>query len=1028
MNDYTFHPKIVLRTPSESFSPWLDEQIIKTYVDEGNPFLQAVYLGSPTLYKAVKDVDNLERKTILSLTKYIIRNRSRSTPFGLFSGVGVVKWGNKTDISILPNFERHTRLDMNYLCALAQKLSQKSIIRNNILFYPNNSLYQLGDEIRYVEYIYVEGKRRYQISSVKTNEYIDIILKGTTHGLTIRNLVELVLVDGISLEEAYSFISELIEAQLIVSELEPSTTGPEFLPQIVSVLNKIEKIDPYISGILKTLNQVEKEIKLLDSNKANRPDAYFKIVDLIKSLEVEVDENKLFQTDRIILTDDVRKNVSEEYKDDLLRVSKKLTVFEKGENPNITDFISRFYNRYEDEEVPLLNALDSETGVGYLVHKSGDYTPLIEDVILPENHNDYIVKWQNIQSKLLKSLQKATKENVYEISFDSIGIDSADASADFCPTLSVMFRITDSDQIFIENIGGSSGANLIGRFAHASEEVSQILYNISDIEQKNNPQAIFAEIVHLPESRTGNILLRPSFRNYEIPYLAKSDLPPENQIYLQDIFISVRNNRVILRHKKLNKIIIPRLGTAHNFSYNTLPVYQFLCNLQTQGLQASVGFSWGDLAGEFLFLPRVSDGRAIVSPATWQFSSEHLRPLQQKKCNTEDFEAWRTKYKLPESFILADGDNELFIDSSNNLLKDAFLSAIKEKSNVIIKEYLWASTIPVKNVEGNAMANQLIATLIRNKPIYDSNVLNLKKKNVQRTFSIGSEWVYFKFYCGAKSADNILLEGVQKVVQQATENEWIDKWFFIRYTDPDYHLRVRFHLTDEIFLINILHAIEKYIKPFERKGIIWKIQTDTYRRELERYGYEAIESVEALFCIDSKMYLNFLSFTDSTNREDIKWLWGLRGVDFLLTHAGLDLVEKKALLEDMRNNFAVEFKMNHELKSQIDKKYRTYRNKIETFMNDYNSLWEIYLEHEDKSQDLLEKIKDIVVDESAYWKILSSFIHMMINRLISSNQRLHELLMYDFLYRYYNSLLARQRMTTVSLSSLPAKQKKALYR
>src|SRR5262249_61048858 len=58
-------------------------------------------------------------------------------------------------------------------------------------------------------------------------------------------------------------------------------------------------------------------------------------------------------------------------------------------------------------------------------------------------------------------------------------------------------------------------------------------------EEALQPDAVFAEIVHLPEGRLGNILARPVLRAYEIPYLGRASVPPDRQIPVTDLRVSV---------------------------------------------------------------------------------------------------------------------------------------------------------------------------------------------------------------------------------------------------------------------------------------------------------------------------------------------------------------------------------------------------------------------------------------------------------------------------------------------------------
>jgi len=114
-------------------------------------------------------------------------------------------------------------------------------------------------------------------------------------------------------------------------------------------------------------------------------------------------------------------------------------------------------------------------------------------------------------------------------------------------------------------------------------------------------------------------------------------------------------------------------------------------------------------------------------------------------------------------------------------------------------------------------------------------------KTIKRRFVLGSEWIYFKFYVGAKTADKILREAIKPFTEDLLNADIIDQWFFIRYSDPDVHLRVRLHFTKKNQVGKIIQTVFKHIEKFVDQELIWKVQTDTYQREIERYGIQTME-------------------------------------------------------------------------------------------------------------------------------------------------------------------------------------------
>ncbi len=291
-------------------------------------------------------------------------------------------------------------------------------------------------------------------------------------------------------------------------------------------------------------------------------------------------------------------------------------------------------------------------------------------------------------------------------------------------------------------------------------------------------------------------------------------------------------------------------------------------------------------------------------------------------------------------------------------------------------------------------------------------------KNIQRTFIIGDEWLYYKIYCGTKTADLILTEVIKPITEKLLTNNIIDKWFFIRYSDPKLHLRVRFHYIEPKNIFDIIKSVNSLSKTYIEQNLIWKVQIDTYQREIERYGVNTMELAENLFFHDSNMIVNMIELIDGDEGEIIRWLFGLRAINSLLDDFQYELQQKLELLKILKENFGKEFGMNRFLKKQLDEKYRKEQPAINDVLDrtkDETSEMLLLLKLlNQKSIITLPVIKEILILKQnnqlnpTLNNLMSSYIHMMMNRLFKSKQRMHEMVLYDFLYRYYNSEIAKK--------------------
>ncbi len=990
---------------------------------------QMLYLASPVLLEEqLKGSEN--EKTTLSLKKYQQRASTRCTPFGLFAGCGTAMWAPQSSIEKQAT-SRHTRLDMNVVCEIAALLASHPVIKTQLTYYTNNSLYKVADKYRYVEYTLKNKSRHYQITSIDVAEHISDLLSLTAKGANYGSLISCLLNHTGSSEEAESFVNELIEAQVITTNLYPNVTGTEFYTIILNTLKDIAENtrSAEIENIYRLLAEIDADIKTIDRHFDAEVETYRFIYAKLQQLLQHLTEENLFQADLYYQTDTATVNTTiQSQLSDAISFLDKL--YHDYEPENLKKFKENFQNQYEEQELPLLQVLDTASGIGYLRKDTTGINPIVDDIYASgEAESVFDIKWSSTSSLLLKKIIHAKVNNLTEIQLTDEDLKNRKETAKTTlpPSMPVFFTVVHNTRntVYLKQAGGSSASNLLGRFAHGNSEISGIIDRVTEHEINFHAGKIMAEIVHLPESRVGNILLRPHIHQYEIAYLANSTKEKEQIIDPNDLLISVKNNKIILRSRTHQKEIIPRLTSAHNFSMSTLPVYQFLCDIQSQYYSKSgFSFNWGHLAGEFGFLPRVCYKNTILSPAQWNIGKEKVEEISDclKQYEQSKIKAWQNSLHLPDRFLLSDGDNELFVDTSDMLSVKAFASAIKKRDRAVLHESLFDEKDPlITDRNGNSYTNELIGILL-NHEIPDQPALPAyTDSTTRRSFATGSEWLYYKIYGTPKILEDLLAESFFPLIKDFSENQYTSKWFFIRYADPDNHLRLRFRVTDTGHLAVIQSRLNQLFEALLKNRLIEKVQTDTYNRELERYGFSNVDDTESLFDIDSSNCLDLVSELNHDEEGDlIRLKYACLSAYRLMQHFELDEKNRALLISHSQKGYFNEHGGKKELKLLLDDKYRRYRKSVETILaQDPTEEWSeenLFIidtlskrEHQQKKiiNAILEKHKanTLKVDLNAY---IQSLIHMHVNRLFRGKQRTYELLVYDFLQRGLKSIEARK--------------------
>ena len=727
--DYTYFEDFIIRTPVYHFGEkelqTINFEEVFNFFQTNDFFRNGIFVASQVLFNELNKSlgrDYPDERLINSLTKYYVRSKTRCTPFGLFAGCAPGKINNETNIVLKSqaHYAQHTRLDMELVSKLTKYFSSLPEIKKQIKFFPNDTLYPISGFYSFIESDIIDNKKTYFKSTTENNEYLSAILDFCNEGRSFSELVKFFVSMDFDKEESSAYVESLIENQILTNDLEISTIDSNPFKTLIS------KIDSFT---WKKNDQVNLFINL----SKNLID-YFSNTAIQKSMIalmqesasiftfIEHDVRSVFQTDLQLAT--FQNTLS---KSTVEKIQKSIKVLKKftptADDSLLEDFKKRFHKKYEEEEIPLLRALDDDFGMGYPYLEEKLMVPLLDNLQFKNTVSNKTVQWSK---KNILLTQKLSEFFLKEATIREDGIQITDTDLDFIDdenkqnfhnTLSAMVEIyrdnNNKEFPYISGFSASAG-KLLGRFSYFNKSVEGISRSILKKEEEYlDKDTIFAEIIHLPESREGNVILRPGLTDYEIPILSNSLLPAEKQIQLKDLVLSVKNNKLVLRSIKLNKKIIPRLSSAH-FSGHTknLSFYKFLADLQYQDTQKSIYFDWGIIGQEFKYLPRVSYKGVILSKGYWNIIEKEIRKLIDMSKDPgfmSKIAVWRIQNNIPSTVVIKDTDNKLYIDFDNELLVKVFFNTIKTSKKIMLEEVLFTDkNLFVKNENGEYFTNEFI--------------------------------------------------------------------------------------------------------------------------------------------------------------------------------------------------------------------------------------------------------------------------------------------------------------------------------
>jgi thiopeptide-type bacteriocin biosynthesis protein len=171
--------------------------------------------------------------------------------------------------------------------------------------------------------------------------------------------------------------------------------------------------------------------------------------------------------------------------------------------------------------------------------------------------------------------------------------------------------------------------------------------------------------------------------------------------------------------------------------------------------------------------------------------------------------------------------------------------------------------------------------------------------------------------------------------------------------------------------------------------------------------------------LDSECIFSLLAYLKGKD-ENYRWRIVFLLIDRFLNDFECDLKAKKELISRISESYRKEFGYNMYNAKQLNVLFRDKKKIIEDTLNKPGDS-EPMIFALSVIGECSRKFKELtkVFDLSLSQTNVLSYLHMSMNRLFRSQNRLHELLLYDFLSRYYSSEIAKfqQKNTAISFNS-----------
>lgn len=827
---------------------------------------EAIFIASPTLYDGLVHFNEKNQKKrdqlISSFRKYLLRMSSRATPFGLFSFVTTGKF----DAVSMGKFNHHTlkkrtRPDMewtlnviNMICSEKENFLKLPVRANPLVYLSRNRLYLNAFRKK-------SDDKEERVISLRANRLTLKILDLTKQVITVRELLTEIekAFPGIELLKTQEVIQILLEKQLLEVGLLPSSFQTDYYRLLLKAIDQYDLTFQHLNA----LHQIQHTIQSYDQLPLGLGEQVVKeLNDLMKGV---AKTSNTLQVDLFYAKKPFKlpHQMREELGEATTFIWKLSSIISEKKPHHLERYTEKFLEKYGlNRIVPLLELLD-QNELGIPKHYQNENEIMKQQQPLMSAWMHYLYgQWGLCISEEKKEI--VIGEEIFrDLDHTTFAFEKASLSFDlFCKVLAPSEQSIDQGKYTLYLFGNSEKAgNIFGRFLDIlGKETQSDLKNLFLQEEKIEKDCQYIQVAYLPkEGRHGNITLHPKLYDHFL------DLEGENGFELSQIYVGVNEKGLYLTDQegKLEKVFL--FCHALNMRKAPFPL-RFLRDVSLSRFQSMEFSFWGELISA-PYRPRLRYKKVILSKAEWTIHLKMLKLNQHVSFKKIEHACilWMKKWKVDRFVYLSRGDQQILIDIENKEDIKEIVKQLKKDASITLIEHEHTTEIGwVQSSDQQAYQAELVIPFVKNPSFHQNDSPSPRPKyyayDYQSRFkTIGTEYFFLKLYMAKEEQQRFLLTTLSHFVNHLIDQKIIEKWFFIRYVDPDDHIRIRFYGKKEAMHSSLIQMLSNWSQLLFQHKFIKDLQIGTYEREIERYGGEMlIDVIEAFFCADTETCIELM--------------------------------------------------------------------------------------------------------------------------------------------------------------------------